>query len=218
MTGSYLNFTSEITTTDIDRILELGSRDGKDALLLRDHFDAEVVAFECNPQQIPQIQRRFANEHRVRLIEKAVWDENCDIPFYPVINGNVGASSAFKANPDYPYEQYIQTETTVPAIRLDDWCRENEFVPDLICMDLQGAELHALRGMGAILLDTRHIITEVQFEKLYEGTPLLDDLSEYLKKWNFVNKSVLGTNSWFGDAIFSRELAPTGWTPPDYRE
>lgn len=214
MTGSYLQFKDFIRANDIDRILELGSRDGLDAIQLRDHFDAEVAAFECNPPQVRVCENRLKFEDRIELVPKAVWHETGEIPFYPVVNGNHGASSAFKADSKYPYESYVQAETMVPCVRLDEWILENDFVPDLICMDLQGSELAALRGMGKQLASVKYIITEVQFERLYHHTPKMRDLTKFLEPWNFREHSTIGTNSWFGDALFVRQLAGSEYQLP----
>lgn len=214
MTGSYMQFNDLVNHADVERILELGSRDGKDAILLRDEYDAEVVAFECNPPQVRVCENRLKFEDRIELVPKAVWHETGEIPFYPVVNGNTGASSAFKANAKYPYENYVQAEVAVPCIRLDEWILENDFVPDLICMDLQGSELAALRGMGKQLAKVKHIITEVQFEPLYHNTPKLSDLSKFLEPWNMFEHTTIGTNSWFGDALFSRRLHSADYQLP----
>ncbi len=214
VSGSYLQFTDYIRSTDVDRILELGSRDGLDAIMLRDHFDAEVVAFECNPPQVRVCESRLKFEDKIELVPKAVWHETGEIPFFPVVNGNHGASSAFKANPKYPYEQYVQAETAVPCVRLDEWISETGFKPDLICMDLQGSELAALRGLGKELANVKYLITEVQFSPLYHNTPVLSDLVEFLEPWNMREHTTIGTNSWFGDALFTRHLSGSDYQVP----
>jgi len=214
MTGSYLQFKDLIAEQDVDRILELGSRDGLDAILLRDHFDAEVASFECNPPQIRVCENRLKFEDRIELIPKAVWHTTGEIPFYPVINGNHGASSAYKADTKYPYENYVQAETMVPCIRLDEWIEETGFEPDLICMDLQGSEMAALRGMGRKLAGVKYIISEVQFTPLYHNTPTMEDLTKFLDPWNFHEHTTIGTNSWFGDALYVRKLAGDNYQLP----
>jgi len=216
MTGAYLQFTNEIQKNEIDTILELGSRDGKDAVLLRDYFDAEVIAFECNPKQADVCGYRLRDEPNILFSDLAVWDHTGTIPFYPVVNGNAGASSAFKADPAYPYETYQQTEVEVPCVRLDEFCAQHEIEPDLICMDLQGSELAALRGMGSMLnaQNLRHIISEIQFSPVYQDAPTHSDLTEFLNPFGFEEALSIGVNTWFGDALFKKR----DWLDANRRE
>jgi FkbM family methyltransferase len=207
MTGAYLQFTNEIKKNEVDTILELGSRDGKDAILLRDHFDAEVISFECNPKQADVCGFRLRNEDNILFSDLAVWDHTGTIPFYPVVNGNSGASSAFKADPAYPYETYHQSNVEVPCTRLDEFCARHEIEPNLICMDLQGSELAALRGMGSMLQSNklRHIISEVQFTPMYIDAPTHSDLAEFLTPFGFAETLSIGVNTWFGDSLFQKQ-------------
>jgi hypothetical protein len=140
------------------------------------------------------------------LVEKAVWSKNMKLRFKPVTNGNHGASSVFDANPAYPYETYEQDDIEVDAVRLDRWWRENmgEKTIDLLVMDLQGAELEALKGAGRLLRDVKFIITEGQFKHLYHKTPLLVDLEMFLAGHGFKKIHQNKANDWFGDAMFQR--------------
>ena len=205
--GAYLTFSDVMVKDEMKVILELGSRDGKDAILLRDHFDADlVVAFECNPQAIKICEKTLEKEDKIMFVPLAVWSETGTIPFYPVVNGNMGASSAFIANSEYPYEKYKQDEIEVSAVRLDEWWKENmgDLKIDMICMDLQGAEMNAMIGMGDLLDQPRYVITECQFQNLYHDTPVYEDLENYLRQYKFVGVEVRSANSWFGDALFDK--------------
>lgn len=205
MVGAYLLFDKHID--GVSTIAELGSRDGEDAVRLRNRFDAKVVAFECNPHSIPKCRQRLESEQNIRFVPLGVWDENTNISFYPVVNGNIGASSAFKANHDYPYETpYKQEQEEVQVVRLEDWWKENEDSKiDLLCMDLQGSELKALHGAGDLLHSIDYIISEIQYKRLYEGTPLYSEIKAYLESYGLVEKEVVPVNDWFGDALFVRE-------------
>ena len=188
-TGSYMGFKEYITNSDVERILELGSRDGKDAILLRDYFDAEVASFECNPPQVRICERALKDEERIQFVPLAVWEETGTIPFIPVIEDS----------------GYVKVNQPIPCVRIEEWCEENDFVPDLICMDLQGSELPALRGAGKILAQVRHIISEVQFDSHFDGTPLHSDIEDFLKPWDFFESATIGVNTWYGESLFSRK-------------
>jgi hypothetical protein len=52
-------------------------------------------------------------------------------------------------------------------------------------LDLQGAELSALRGLRERIADVRVILTEVEFAPLYDGQPLFGDLDVHLRGAGF---------------------------------
>lgn len=195
----------------VSTALELGSRDAKDAVWIADHFKCEVIAWEPNPPSIDVCQFVAGNREDITLVGKAAWSSDGVIPFFPVVNGNIGASSAFKADPTYPYERrYQQRQITVPAQRVDSWWAEHKAdtpAPQLICMDLQGSELEALKGCGDLLKDVEVIVTEGQYRRLYYETPLLRDIEAYLKEWDFHLVTGERVNDWFGDFLFVKGYA-----------
>jgi FkbM family methyltransferase len=207
--GAYLQdvFTRYIDETKVNTILELGSRDALDAVELSDHYNADVYSFECNPSAIEICKGTIGDHKKVHLIEKAVWDEEGTISFYPVINGNTGASSCFVAIDDYPYETpYEQEEVRVPAIRLEGWFAETGVSPDLICIDLQGAELRALKGMGEIPASVKYILTEGQTKPMYDGVNLIPEIEDYLEDFGFSIRAERLINPYFGDFLFVRNV------------
>ncbi|MAG72846.1 hypothetical protein CL620_00900 [archaeon] len=203
-TGAYLceAFTRHIDRDGVSTILELGSRNGMDALALADYYDANVYAFECRPDAISECEFNTRDDPRISVIGKAVWNEDSQIEFYPVVNGNDGASSCFIANSDYPYERYEQEFITVDAIRLDRWLANCGVEVDMVCMDLQGAECAAMLGMGDYLSDVKYVISEVQKNPLYKDTPLMGDLESLLAGHQLYFKEYVPVNDWFGDALF----------------
>ena len=207
-TGAYLQdvFTRYIDETKVNTILELGSRDALDAVELSDYYNADVYSFECNPSAIEICKGTIGDHKRVHLVEKAVWDEEGTISFYPVINGNTGASSCFVAIDDYKYETYEQNEVLVPAIRLEGWFAETGVSPDLICIDLQGAELRALKGMGEIPASVKYIITEGQTKPMYAGVNLIPEIEDYLEDFGFSIREERLINPYFGDFLFVRNV------------
>ena len=211
--GAYQEFVHLIPRDSINTIVELGSRDLRDALWLQKYFDAEVVAWECNPEAIRLCRDTLGGylDAPVTFVPKAAWSKNTILTFRPVVSngfpgGNIGASSVFKANPDYPYEIYKQETIAVDAERLDEWWgRHRKYRNlDLLCMDIQGSELEALKGAGDLLDGVKFIITEGQTKRLYDDTPLIGDLITFLGKWGFRLVERKTANDWFGDYLFAK--------------
>lgn len=190
-------FTKFIDKKQVNFVFELGSRDLVDAGIVSKYYDARVFSFECNPESIQKCHENLARVNNVVLIEKAVWNETGTIKFFPVDSSydewdpetkskNTGASSCFRATNDVHYEILEQSETTVSAVRLDEFCRDYDISSiDMLCMDLQGAEYHALKGLGEILKTVKYIITEAEIVPLYEDQHLIDDIVRLLREFNF---------------------------------
>lgn len=196
-------------------MLDVGSRDAQVALAARRALpNAVVYAFECNPPAVELCRLNIGARTDVVLIDKAVSDETGPVDFYaidphktltPHADGNIGASSLFKANPNYPAERYVQQKITVHAIRLEDWARENAVDQiDLLWMDLQGAELKALQGLGELIHRVKFIYTEVDYQPLYLGQPTHVQLYSYLESHSFRLHRRFNTFAWFGNELWVR--------------
>ena len=72
-------------------------------------------------------------------------------------------------------------------MQLETFCKENNIDHiDLIWMDLQGAELIALKSMGRELMSTVKVIhTELEMTPIYKDQCLFEDVNQFLKNYNF---------------------------------
>jgi len=196
-------------------MLDVGSRDAQVAMAARRSLpNAVVYAFECNPAAVELCRLNIGVRTDVILIDKAVSDETGPVDFYavdphqtltPHADGNIGASSLFKANPHYPLERFVQQKITVHAIRLEDWGRQNAIDQiDLLWMDLQGAELKALQGLGELIHQVKFIYTEVEYQPIYLGQPTHEQLHSYLEARGFRLHRKFNTSAWFGNELWVR--------------
>jgi FkbM family methyltransferase len=210
---SYYDFLDKIDKSKVHTIFELGSRDLIDAIKLAGHFnDSKVYVFECNVDCLVICKNNFAmlNEHykrNITLIDKAVSLTNGEVTFYPFNldkYNNMGASSMLKIDfsirnkndPDYNLPN-PQNEIKVNGIRLDTFMDENQ-IPnvDLLCIDLQGYELNALKSLGDNLHKVKYIITECSIVSTYTNGAVFTELNEYLNRYNFryVSSNKFGNN------------------------
>jgi hypothetical protein len=56
---------------------------------------------------------------------------------------------------------------------------------DLLCIDLQGYELNALKSLGDYLHKVKYIITECSIVSTYTGGATFNELNNYLSNYNF---------------------------------
>jgi FkbM family methyltransferase len=210
--SDYLNpdFLTEIDRSSIRTIVELGCHDGLDTMKLQETFQATVHAFECHPGLMAQARERCAARPEIHLVEKAAWDRDGTIPFYPVTctteNGkiidNIGASSCFPARTDY-HRLYEQGQIQVESQRLDTYWREKQLAGlDLLCLDVQGAALHALQGLGSILSRVRYIIAEIEHRPIYQGQDLYPEVHHYLEAHGFRPVIEVTRDDWFSDYLY----------------
>jgi FkbM family methyltransferase len=201
---SYLDniFISNINKNEIKLIFELGSRDLQDALKLYNYYNCKVYAFECNPDCVNECKKLLENieDNKIKqnliLVENAVALNDEEVFFYPfnlTKYNNMGSSSMLKIDfsmrnkddPDYN-KTNPQDEIKVNGIRLDTFIYKNNILNiDMLCIDLQGYELNALKSLGNYLHKVKYIITECSITNTYTDGAIFSELVEYLQKYNF---------------------------------
>lgn len=198
-------FIENIKKDDIKIIFELGSRDMLDTFKLIAYYDKSVVySFECNPECIEECEENLNLiqdyvKDRIIFIKNAVAENNGDVWFYPfdvTKYNNKGASSMLKidfsmrhpSDPDYN-KPNPQKEIIVSGIRLDTFMdSKNLNHIDLLCIDLQGYELNALKSLGNYLNNVKYIITETSIQSTYKNGARFKELESFLKEFNFTYK------------------------------
>lgn len=71
-------------------------------------------------------------------------------------------------------------------------------------IDIQGAELLALKSFGDILSHFDYIYLEVNKDEVYKGCALITEIDEYLKGYGFEKKEVKWTKAGWGDAFYMK--------------
>jgi FkbM family methyltransferase len=183
---------------DIRVIYDCGSRHALDGIALRDGLNSrELHIFEANPPAADECIRNVAqaiSPETITVNQMAVAEKSGEVEFFPIdpsktvtpwADGNLGASSMFRANTAYEHERYVQTRTRVAATSLNDYARTHA-VPDLLWVDLQGAELMAFRGASEILSSVKLIHVELSFKPVYQNQPLFWEVHAFLTANGFV--------------------------------
>lgn len=191
--GGYLNpeFTNLIDKAHIKTIVEVGSRDCLDAIELAEYYEgSEVLCFECNPETISQCfinlqMSPFEIRSRINFFPFGVGSKTETRFFYKWKDKrNPGASSFLSRKSDSHNQE--QTVEKIQIKRLDDILSEHGVKKiDLLCLDIQGFELEALRGLGNLLQEVKFIITEIpKGESLYEA-PNEKEIMTFFHQNNF---------------------------------
>jgi FkbM family methyltransferase len=178
--------------------------------------DSRIYSFEPNPAVLSDLSQNLKYCSNVTIVPKAInsFDGTCSffaidpartITTHP--DGNLGASSLFLASGEYDdIERYEQIEISVNCVRLDTFlssCGIDRV--DAIWMDIQGAELTALRSLGTDLLETTLVIqTELKSKEIYHGQDMADDVIPFLTNSGFEIVSTSGHSSFAADYLFLR--------------
>lgn len=201
--STYLSnkFVNLIDKNRIKVIFELGSRDLLDSVALQRFYNAEVYSFECNPDSLLVCNSTLKTldentKSRIHLVEKAISLQNGPqsfLPFDLTKYDNMGASSLLPidfslrnpTDPDYN-KPNPQKKVKVEGVRLDTFCKNNSIENiDLLCLDLQGYELNAIKSMGLNIYKTKYIITETSVTSSYIGGATFSELDKFLTENGF---------------------------------
>lgn len=140
----------------------------------------KTVGWEPNPVTFEQRIGRYPGELR----RCGLWSEAGEREFWPT--GDLGNSSMLPALPDYAKSLAIGDPIRVRVETLDQSSLP-QFERAFLWLDIEGAELHALRG-GAKLLESgrvRWILCEVSDKPRRDGEPTADELDAYLAQFGY---------------------------------
>lgn len=144
-----------------------------------------VHSFEIDPRLAPLIVRSLElNEEAGRASVNCVGCGAPGMAFYefaehqqenPSTNQLMAASSSETGT-----ERRRKIRSQVPTVALDDYCREMDVAPDLIKMDIEGAEALAISGMKEILDKERPTLL-VEFHPQFIENRFESDTTELVR-------------------------------------
>jgi FkbM family methyltransferase len=194
MVGTSYSWALKHLRLPISSIVEVGSRDALDAIALGAALNCSVVSFEPNPEMLAVCKENLSihEVEYVTLRPEALTDVDGPITFWKVEADrypNPGASSLLEmdfSNRDRNDPELgrdaVQVPITVVGAR---WDSLGLPAPDLLLLDVEGAELKALRGFGAALTSVSQVIVELAPVSAQKGGARLRDVDRFLRKSGF---------------------------------
>lgn len=154
--------------------------------------DAVIVGIEPNASLAEQVAGAYEGNPNIRLEACAVGNSEGEIELF--VTRNDQNSSIHKPteafHDDRSGDGVVGTEK-VPLRRLAD-VLDGCAGPMLVKIDVQGAELEVLEGLGDRLDDVGVIVIEAPFEDAYEGAAGFDEIYRYLTARGFAYEGALG--------------------------
>jgi FkbM family methyltransferase len=155
--------------------------------------EGEVVAFEADPENIARIEQHLNRNSlaQARVVPQAVWSGAGMLRFERASHLSSRNTGAVQEEPT-PGRTFDEIE--VEAVALDDYVRGRR-PPSLIKIDVEGAEMHVLKGAERLISEQRPLVLcEVHSA----------ELAVQVEKWLFEKGYAL---EWFtGETQFPRHL------------
>jgi 2-O-methyltransferase len=199
-------------------ICDIGSRDATEGLILMKHLEGrELHIFEPNPAAAEKcrinLSRMTEKDGSVFFNEVAVTEKVGVAPFYPVSlpqsdNKDIGFSSLYRINPQYMRRRgrIVQSEILVETVTLDAYFSDRE-PPDILWVDVEGAELRVFQGATRVLEHVGLIHVEVALRPMQLGRPLFWEVDSYLRGFGF--RLVTFTEvSWLTGLLYRYKVLP----------
>jgi FkbM family methyltransferase len=203
-------------------ILDVGAYDGDFARSAREIFcEAHILMIEAMAEKsgkLASVCRELGNaEYLVALVGETEVDE---VSFF-VVNTEIRpdlvktGSSKYKENANFPTEERGLPQRTLQSILAS---RDAPF--ELLKLDVQGAELDVIRGLGARLLTVEVILIELSLVEYNKGGPLIATVLSELDKLGFVLYDIVDEHRHWGggllqiDGLFVRPRSRCRLHPP----
>lgn len=99
----------------------------------------------------------------------------------------------------------VLSDVEVATARLDDLIEPTANY-SLLVLDIQGAELQALRGAPRLLQQVRMVVVEVNYKRRYQGCPLAPEVEDFMESCGFRPVARSQTVPWAvgGDVAYLR--------------
>ena len=166
-----------------------------------------IIWIEANPYIV---QRMKQKDKELRIIQGLITDKNEEDHLFNVAN-NGQSSSIYEFGThliNHPEVRYIG-KLILRSKRMDRVYEENKIeknFANFLNIDIQGAELLALKGMGELIKEYDYLYLEVNSEEVYKDCGLVTEIDRYLENYNFkrVETKWWGKAGW-GDAFYVRK-------------
>jgi FkbM family methyltransferase len=192
-------------------VIHIGGHEGQELELYQRMGFRRILFVEANPAVFGRLSARVANKPGVAAVLCAASDKN-GVEILRVTSNDECSSLLPLKDHAALYPAIVETHRVpVAARRLDHLLAALHQSPadyNFLHLDIQGAELQALRGAADTLPRLDALSTEVNYAELYEGCPQVEDLDDFLGPLGF-QRMVTATpmHPPWGDAFYVRRPA-----------
>lgn len=185
-------------------VLHIGAHEAEEAREYQELNWGYTIWVEAQSNLVAKLKSNLSPAEN-KVIHAAAWDTN-GIELELKVTNNSQSTSLLELGThhlDYP-EVIVTRVEKIQTSRLDNLIDKSENF-NFVNLDIQGAELHALRGMGQLLHQVKYIYTEVNKKQVYVDCALIGQIEDFLTEQGFKRVCVrwVPGKGW-GDALFIR--------------
>lgn len=194
---------------NVNGIIHCGAHEGEEAIEYDTNGIRHVVWIEAIPEVFNRLKTNVKKYNHV-TINSCVSDVDNEKKIFHVSN-NFQSSSLldFGTHKNVHKEIHFTKDIEVITKKISTIIKENNLDItnyNFLNLDLQGAELMALRGLDEYIHNMDYIYMEVNTNELYIGCPLINEIDSYLGQFGFKRKeTVVYQNLGWGDAFYIKE-------------
>ncbi len=173
---------------------------------------ATIYAFEPQNNSFALLAQNTATIDRIESVNCALGNNSGKAVFYTNLSPLTNSLSKSTSDAMNYFQGFNDPKTMedVEVVTLNDFLSKKGISGiDILKLDLQGHELEAIQGLGALLSSVKLIYAEVEFLKLYDGASLFSEVELYLRERGFVFFQLYGLvrspkngRLLYGDAVF----------------
>lgn len=167
-----------------------------------------IIWIEANPNIYNDIKSKINNNNE-KILCAVISNINNDlINFHITNNGQSSSILELHKHSNYYPNIYIEKIISLQTKRMDTLIEEANIDIsnyNFLNIDIQGAELLALKGFGNLLNHISYIYTEINTDALYKNCALLPEIDDYLSNFNFIRVETEMTDYKWGDAYYIKK-------------
>ncbi len=188
------------------RILHIGAHlaEEVDSYLDEGWGLSSIFWVESNPSVFPELELRLKSYPENTAILALIWSvKNLKMSFN-ISNNSESSSVLLLKEHEFRYPNIIfKEQIELTSSTISDLWEEYFFGEiDFINLDIQGAELHALKGAGGRLSSVKYIYSEINVLEMYKDCALFKDLKDWLSIQDFTLIDWDLTRDGWGDALW----------------
>ena len=165
----------------------------------------KTLWIEAQPELASKLVRDFEGDPAQDVVCAAVWSSNGASMNFNITSNSESSSLLDLKLHSKLYPEIRQVDSFWTKTATLDYIVFEKYNADFLNLDIQGAELEALKGAGMILTNVKWIYVEVNENELYEGCPLAYEIEDYLKTKGFTNVATrMWLNHGWGDSLYIR--------------
>lgn len=191
-------------------VLHVGANTGQEAGAYYANGIERSIWIEAIPRVFEQLKLNISSCKDAIAFNECVSNVDGQIVEFKVTDNNGESSSMLDLAKHKEFYPTVLVAETIRCVtkKLDTLLLENIIDVsqyDFLTMDLQGAELLALRGLKDNLHKVNHAYLEVNRDELYAGCARVEQLDEFLLTYGLKRIETYWTGNNWGDAYYTRD-------------